>query len=170
MQLETKKLTNTEMVLFFQNPLAIQGTFYQNKSNDSHFEVLENISAANLSEQLLLTSDFIYLKSLNPTELDDLVSLACAELDDYTSIKQEIKYASNENATIKIKILLRTVIAPMLQQDGGDIEFSEYENGIVKVRFLGKCQGCPYAQRTLKGHVEKNLIRYLPEIREVILV
>lgn len=54
-------------------------------------------------------------------------------------------------------------IRPILQNDGGDIEFVEYtEDKIVKVRLQGHCVGCPGAQMTLKMIVERVLQEAYP--------
>lgn len=67
----------------------------------------------------------------------------------------------------KIKEALET-IRPILQRDGGDIEFVELtEDNIVKVRLQGHCAGCPGARMTLKGIVEKVLKESYPEIAGV---
>ena len=58
-------------------------------------------------------------------------------------------------------------IRPFLQRDGGDIEFVEYTDGIVKVRLQGHCAGCPGAQMTIKGVVERILTESYPEIKGV---
>lgn len=58
-------------------------------------------------------------------------------------------------------------IRPFLQRDGGDIEFVEYVDGIVKVRLQGHCAGCPGAQMTIKGVVERILKESYPEIKSV---
>ncbi|MBR5517109.1 MAG: NifU family protein [Firmicutes bacterium] len=59
-------------------------------------------------------------------------------------------------------------IRPFLQRDGGDIELVEYtEENIVKVRLQGHCAGCPGAQMTLKGVVERILKESYPEIAGV---
>ena len=59
-------------------------------------------------------------------------------------------------------------IRPFLQRDGGDIEFVEYtEDHIVKVRLKGHCAGCPGAQMTIKGVVERILRESYPEIQGV---
>ena len=59
-------------------------------------------------------------------------------------------------------------IRPFLQRDGGDIEFVEYtEDNIVKVRLRGHCAGCPGAQMTIKGVVERILKESYPEIAGV---
>ena len=48
-------------------------------------------------------------------------------------------------------------IRPMLAMHAGNIEFVGMENGVVRVRLLGTCQGCPLSQLTLKGGVEELL-------------
>lgn len=59
-------------------------------------------------------------------------------------------------------------IRPFLQRDGGDIEFVEYtDDNIVKVRLQGHCAGCPGAQMTIKGVVERILQESYPEIAGV---
>ena len=60
-------------------------------------------------------------------------------------------------------------IRPSLQADGGDIEFVSWneETGLVQVRLLGMCAGCPMAQTTLKDGVEKQLKKSVPEVKNV---
>ena len=59
-------------------------------------------------------------------------------------------------------------IRPFLQRDGGDIEFVELtEDNVVKVRLQGHCAGCPGAQMTNKGVVEKIHKESYPEIKSV---
>jgi len=62
-------------------------------------------------------------------------------------------------------------IRPMLQNDGGDIEFVELTaDNTVKVRLQGACKGCPGAAMTLKMGVERLLKQRVPEVKEVIAV
>ena len=59
-------------------------------------------------------------------------------------------------------------IRPYLQRDGGDIEFVELtEDNVVKVRLQGHCAGCPGAQMTIKGVVERLIKESYPEIKAV---
>lgn len=59
-------------------------------------------------------------------------------------------------------------IRPFLQRDGGDIEFVELtEDMTVKVRLQGHCAGCPGAQMTIKGVVERIIKESYPEIKGV---
>lgn len=48
-------------------------------------------------------------------------------------------------------------IRPAIQNDGGDIEFVQLDDKKVTVRLTGACIGCPMAQMTLKGGVERYL-------------
>ena len=58
-------------------------------------------------------------------------------------------------------------IRPMLARHLGNIEFVNFENGVVRVRFLGTCHGCPLAQLTLKAGVEEMLRQRIPEVTSV---
>jgi Fe-S cluster biogenesis protein NfuA len=67
----------------------------------------------------------------------------------------------------KIKKALEN-IRPYLQRDGGDVEYVDYtDENIVKVRLLGHCAGCPHAQATIKGGIERLLREEYPEIASV---
>jgi len=59
-------------------------------------------------------------------------------------------------------------IRPVLQRDGGNVEFVEVtDNNIVKVRLKGACSGCPMSQMTLKNGIERVLKQEIPEIKAV---
>jgi len=59
-------------------------------------------------------------------------------------------------------------VRPMLQADGGDVELVEVtEDGIVRVRLQGACQGCPMSQMTIKDGIERLLKAQVPGISEV---
>ena len=61
-------------------------------------------------------------------------------------------------------------IRPFLQRDGGDIEFVDYSEGVVKVKLRGACGSCPMGLMTLKMGVEKAIKEEVPEVKEVISV
>jgi len=61
-------------------------------------------------------------------------------------------------------------IRPALQMDGGDVELVKYEDGVVYVKLLGACGGCPMSTMTLKLFIEERLREELPEITEVVSV
>lgn len=69
-----------------------------------------------------------------------------------------------ENKIISILDKLR----PYLNNDGGDIVFKRYENGVVYVKLLGACSNCPMIDSTIEDGIEDALMAEIPEIIKVI--
>jgi len=67
----------------------------------------------------------------------------------------------------QIKDLLETRVRPAVAQDGGDIIFQGFEDGIVYLHLQGSCSGCPSSTATLKMGIENMLKHYVPEVVEV---
>ncbi len=67
----------------------------------------------------------------------------------------------------QIKELLDTRVRPAVAQDGGDITFRSFENGVVYLHMRGACAGCPSSTATLKMGIENMLRHYIPEVVEV---
>lgn len=75
----------------------------------------------------------------------------------------------NDDFTIEEQIIsVLNVIRPYLNNDGGDIEFVRYEDGIVYVRMLGACAGCMSMDVTLNEGVKDILIENVPGVVEII--
>jgi Fe-S cluster biogenesis protein NfuA len=66
----------------------------------------------------------------------------------------------------KVAKVLET-IRPGLQMDGGDIELVGVEDGVVKVRLMGACAGCPMSMMTLQMGVERVIKKEIPEVVRV---
>lgn len=73
----------------------------------------------------------------------------------------------DDETVMMIKELLDTRIRPTVQEDGGDIVFMGYENGIVKLKMQGSCSSCPSSIVTLKNGVQNMLQFYIPEVESV---
>jgi Fe-S cluster biogenesis protein NfuA len=74
----------------------------------------------------------------------------------------------DENEVVaQIKELLETRVRPAVAQDGGDIIFHDFEDGIVYLHMQGSCSGCPSSTATLKAGIENMLRYYIPEVIEV---
>ncbi len=70
--------------------------------------------------------------------------------------------------TVKlIKEIIKTKVRPILVMDGGNIEFVDYKNGIVNVKLMGACHGCPLSSITLKNTVKNIIQESVPEVVEV---
>ena len=66
-----------------------------------------------------------------------------------------------------IKDLLDTRVRPAVAQDGGDITFQGYRDGVVFLNMKGSCSGCPSSTATLKHGIENLLRHFIPEVTEV---
>jgi Fe-S cluster biogenesis protein NfuA len=66
----------------------------------------------------------------------------------------------------KVKAAIEDV-RPMLQADGGDVEFVAIEGKVVKVRLQGHCAGCPMSQMTLQRGIETRVKAAVPEVERV---
>lgn len=67
----------------------------------------------------------------------------------------------------QIKELLETRVRPAVAQDGGDIVFQGFQQGVVYLHMRGACAGCPSSTATLKMGIENMLRHYIPEVNEV---
>jgi Fe-S cluster biogenesis protein NfuA len=62
-------------------------------------------------------------------------------------------------------------LKPWLQADGGDVELVEVtDDGLVKVRLVGACSGCPMREMTLKSGIGRVLKQKVPEVTDVVAV
>ncbi len=73
----------------------------------------------------------------------------------------------DSEVVLQIKELLDTRVRPAVAQDGGDIVFKGFEQGIVYLHMQGACAGCPSSTATLKMGIENMLRHYIPEVSEV---
>src|SRR5205085_11644243 len=67
----------------------------------------------------------------------------------------------------QIKELLETRIRPAVANDGGDITYRGFRDGVVFLKMQGACSGCPSSTATLKHGIESLLKHYVPEVNEV---
>ena len=62
-------------------------------------------------------------------------------------------------------------VRPSLQADGGDVQLVDVDDdGIVKVKLMGACGGCPMSQMTLTMGVERKLKEEIPGVKAVVAV
>lgn len=69
-----------------------------------------------------------------------------------------------------VERLLEEQVRPSLALHRGDIQVVELADGILKVRFLGQCSGCPSASLTMEELVDAQLKEAFPELKQAVLV
>jgi Fe-S cluster biogenesis protein NfuA len=73
----------------------------------------------------------------------------------------------DSDVVTQIKELIDTRVRPAVAQDGGDIVFDSFTDGVVYLHMQGSCSGCPSSTATLKSGIENMLKHYIPEVQEV---
>jgi Fe-S cluster biogenesis protein NfuA len=114
------------------------------KSDDKEWEIMKPQILGAIMEHFQSGQEVIDSEEINIVEDGDLDELA-----------------------LKIKELIETKVRPAVAQDGGDIVYKGFENGVVFVHMQGACSGCPSSTATLKSGIENMLRHYVPEVNEV---
>ena len=87
--------------------------------------------------------------------------------NDSRDTSHEIHEGPDSEIIKKITDLLDSRVRPAVAQDGGDITFQSFQEGIVYLHMQGACAGCPSSTMTLKMGIENLLRHYIPEVTEV---
>lgn len=135
------------------------------------FNVSENLLRKEIRENNLKTVDDVtnYVKAGGACGhcKNAIEGILNEELASKKELEEEISKLNPTQKILKINNVIETSIVPLLQKDGGDIEFIDYdnENNIVTVKLKGRCSACKNAlltlknlvETTLKEHVDKNI-------------
>lgn len=121
---------------------------------------------------VFLGSDFITVTKDDASHWEALKPIILTAIMDHfvagkPVLSQAAGSAVNENETElekQIRELIDTRVRPAVAQDGGDIIFRGFEDGIVKLELHGACSGCPSSTATLKNGIENMLKHYVPEV------
>ena len=155
-------------------------------SGTADFPNLEAAARSPLAERLFaidgvvgvfLSSDFVTVSKRDDTEWYLLKpTILGALMEHFTSGQPAVlgdvggqagEAGEQDEIVQQILELLDTRVRPAVAQDGGDITFEGFDNGIVFLRMQGACSGCPSSTMTLKAGVENMLRHYVPEVVEV---
>ena len=132
-------------------------------------------------ESIFFGLDFISVNK-NKYEWDQLKAPILTKIADFLSTgksvinekkSKEIKNNKTEfdpedkEVVFQIQELLDSKIKPAVAQDGGDIEFKKFHDGIVYLALQGSCAGCPSSTMTLKSGIENLLKHYVREVKSV---
>ena len=128
---------------------------------------------------VFIGKDFITITKSDQVNWDSLKPSILSKIHDFLSSGKEIENQNKKNEikenynkkdleiVKQIKGLLEERIKPAVAQDGGDISFVKFDNGVVYLELRGACAGCPSSTITLKSGIENMLKYYIPEIVSV---
>jgi Fe-S cluster biogenesis protein NfuA len=92
-----------------------------------------------------------------------LLNSASAEQSD----ADEFFDAADAETVATIKELIETRVRPAVANDGGDITFRGFKDGIVFLNMKGACAGCPSSTATLRHGIQNLLRHFIPDVTEV---
>ncbi len=75
--------------------------------------------------------------------------------------------AKDAETVTTIKELIETRVRPAVANDGGDITFRGYKDGVVFLAMKGACSGCPSSTATLRHGIQNLLRHFIPDVTEV---
>ena len=124
---------------------------------------------------VFLGSDFVTVTKGDASEWDVVKPRVLAAVMDHFTQGEAVMTgtaavasSADDSETVKqIKELIETRVRPAVAQDGGDIVFRSFEDGVVYLHMQGACAGCPSSTATLKNGIENMLRHYVPEVQEV---
>jgi len=137
---------------------------------------IEGVSAVFFGPDFITVSkadDDIEWKVLKPQIFATIMDFFATGLPVVTGEQESSDTAfdpDDDETVLMIKELLETRIRPVVQEDGGDIIYKGFEDGIVKLKMQGACTSCPSSVVTLKSGVENMLQFYIPEVKGVLQV
>lgn len=126
--------------------------------------------------QVFFGGDFVSVSKTDETSWAELKPAVLGALVEHFSAGEPLLTAGEAAAAedeeedeivAQIKDLLETRVRPAVAQDGGDIVFEAYADGVVFLQMHGSCSGCPSSTATLKAGIENMLRHYIPEVVEV---
>lgn len=179
MFVKVSKTPNENVLRFSLNMPIGNGTFYSEESENKP-EVCQEILSINGVEGIFLGADFVSITKSNDSDWVDIKHVAVASLVDFFSgindscdeigfqkidtTKKEI----TDPFLLEIDEVLTSKVRPSLEADGGNIEIVDFKDGVLRVRLLGACDGCPVSGSTMSNGVERILKHYFKEITSVV--
>lgn len=178
-QIETTPNPTTQKFLPGCEVLASGTMEFSNADEAGKSPIAARLFAIEGVDSVFLGSDFISVSKNEQKEWPHLKPLILGAIMDHfqsgdSVLSDGVEQSSHaahdgpdSEIVEQIKSLLDTRVRPAVAQDGGDIVFHGFENGVVFLHMKGACAGCPSSTMTLKMGIENMLRHYIPEVTEV---
>jgi Fe-S cluster biogenesis protein NfuA len=152
----------------------------RNRESAAQSPLAESLFAITGVSGVLFGSDFIAVtktsgewQQLKPAVLGAIMEhfmsgAPIVSADGAAATASEEFFAAEDSETVAtIKELIESRVRPAVANDGGDITFRGFKDGIVYLDMKGACSGCPSSTATLRHGIQNLLRHYLPDVVEV---
>lgn len=182
MFIQTQDTPNPQTLKFLPGVEVLKsGTrSYENADDCNDAPIAKTIFEVEGVKSIFLAKDFISVTKQEDQDWEYLKPLVLAAIMDHflagmptvmeSSAKEEAENKtpeSSDDITNQIIDLIETRVRPAVAQDGGDIVFRDFKEGVVYLELQGACSGCPSSTITLKSGIENMLKHYIPEVESV---
>ncbi len=161
-------------------PLVPESVDFANPASAVNCPVAADLFRFSFVKRVFISSNFITVTKSDDIDWEDIVPMIKSVIKGHLEEDKPLFIELTKNSSLeinseepevvqKIKTLLDEYIRPAVEQDGGAINFSSFDEstGLVKVALQGSCSGCPSSTVTLKAGIENLLKRMIPEVKEV---
>src|ERR1700690_3165824 len=179
MFIQTESTPNPASLKFLPGrPVLGEGTAeYRNAGEAGASPLAERLFAVDGVAGVFLGSDFITVTKTDADWPHIKPAVLGAIMEHFLSgmpVTREAQAADTENfapedaeTVAVIKELIETRVRPAVANDGGDITFQGFRDGIVYLNMKGSCSGCPSSTATLKHGIQNLLRHFVPDVVEV---
>lgn len=174
-------------------PLITNGNVYefQNEAETEHSPLARVLFTFPFVRNVLIAQNFVTVGIMEGLTWDDVVMEVREYLINYiqagqpivSELAESVKFDEPEeekeeefalpkpgevrDIDKKIKHILREYVSPAIENDGGAVSFESFENGELKVRLSGACNGCPSSTATLQNGIKNIFAQLLPQVEKV---
>ena len=181
MFIQTEFTPNPETLKFLPGKTILKnGTMeFKTKQDAVSNELAKSIFELEYVKAIFIGKDFLTITKSKNAEWEEIKPNILSRILDFfasglqleaeeNKINEEKNYSGKDLEIVnQIKEILDQRIKPAVAQDGGDISFVKFEEGVVFLELRGACSGCPSSTITLKSGIENMLKYYIPEIVSV---
>lgn len=181
MFIQTEETPNPESLKFLPGVnISPQPMNFLDSSQATNSPLAQKLFTLDFVKSVFLGYDFITVTKTEDTKwevikaevlvtiMDFLVSgMQAVETVSSSTKPKSTSDVEEDKISQEIREIIETRVRPAVMQDGGDIVFHEFKDGIVRVQLHGACSGCPSSTVTLKSGIENMLKYYVPEVLSV---
>lgn len=178
MFIQTQDTPNPSTIKFMPGIEVLKNTTRNYAKNDNFREspLADSIFLIDGVEGVFLGGDFISVTKAEGHDWEYLKPMVLASIMDHFVSGMPVLNEAAHKAQAAVSVdaltnqiieLIDTRIRPAVAEDGGDIVFKDFKDGIVYLEMHGACSGCPSSTITLKNGIENMLKHYVPEVVSV---
>ena len=181
LEVYAEQTPNPETMKFVFNKMILpdDSADFPTRDKTHSSPLAKNLFEFSFVNGVFIMNNFVTITRTEGSEWHDIVPIVKEFLKSYVEAKEPIvhqvdameqrtDYGDDSIVVAKIKDTLDTYVKPAVENDGGQIVFKDFENGVVTLEMRGSCSGCPSSTITLKRGIEAMLTRMIPEVKEVV--